>query len=65
MKRKFNRLELIIKLNLLTEIKENLESDLMNPLLKRSERMELYESLHCINNRIDLLKKRMLKRTSR
>jgi len=59
-----NRLELIVNLNLLTEVKEKLKIDLMNPLLKWSEKMELYESLRWINNRIDLLKQRLEKKHS-
>lgn len=64
MKVELKRLEIILNLNLLANVKENLKDDLMNPFLKWSEKLDLYESLQCINNRMDLLNQRLLKKSS-
>lgn len=55
MKSQLERLELITNIHDLTAIKEKLKDDVMNPMLNWHERMELYESIQCINTRIRYL----------
>jgi len=62
MKEELYRLELILKVNLLANVKDKLKIDLMDPMLKWEERMELFESIQWINKRIDLLNQRLLKK---
>ena len=64
MKIELYRLELILNLNLLTEVKEKLKIDLMDPMLSWIEKMELYQCVLSINKRIDILIQRLEKRPS-
>jgi hypothetical protein len=50
-------IELITDIDILTDIKENLKQDVLDPNLKWSERMDLYQAIHNINKRIEFLKK--------
>ncbi|WP_134703701.1 hypothetical protein [Ammoniphilus sp. YIM 78166] len=63
MKRELERLELITSLYELIELKEKLKTSVMDPMLNWRERMELYQSIQGINERIEHLNKR-LKRPS-
>jgi hypothetical protein len=63
MKQELERLELITSIHELMELKEKLKTSVMDPMLKWRERMELYQSIQGINERIGHLNKR-LKRPS-
>lgn len=59
MKHELERLELITSLHGLMELKEKLKTSVMDPMLNWRERMELYQSIQGINERIEHLNKRL------
>lgn len=59
MKLELERLELITNMLELIDIKEKLKNSVMDPMLNWQERMELYQSIQGINERIQNLNQKL------
>lgn len=59
MKVEIKRLELMTNIEELRVVKEKLKNDVMDPMLNWRERIELYQSIQGINERIQILTNRL------
>ncbi|MEW9671348.1 hypothetical protein [Ammoniphilus sp. 3BR4] len=59
-----SRLELVSTIQQLTDVKEKLANDVLDPMLNWPERDELNQAIHWINTRINSLKQTLQKRPS-